>query len=50
MIPSMELFDRLANELMRVARYSSAYLLDDIEFKNGYINEVSQVIRLIRSY
>jgi len=47
-LPSIERFDKYANELMKVARYSSAYLIDDIEFKNGYIYEISQVIRMIK--
>ncbi|MDC9616105.1 DUF4225 domain-containing protein [Xenorhabdus khoisanae] len=42
-------FDYVANELIKVARYSSAYLLDDREFKNGYLYEVNEVIRLIRN-
>ncbi|CDL80438.1 DUF4225 domain-containing protein [Xenorhabdus cabanillasii] len=44
-----ERFDYAANELMKVARYSSAYLLEDIEFKNGYLREINEVIRLIRN-
>lgn len=47
-LPSIERFDKYADELMKVARYSSAYLIDDAEFKNGYIYEISQVIRIIR--
>ncbi|MDC9591378.1 DUF4225 domain-containing protein [Xenorhabdus sp. XENO-10] len=42
-------FDHAANELIKVARYSSAYLLDDREFKNGYLHEINEVIRLIRN-
>ncbi|WFQ81621.1 DUF4225 domain-containing protein (plasmid) [Xenorhabdus sp. SF857] len=46
--PSLDLFDRYADELTKVARYSAAYLLDDIEVKNGYLHEIAQLIRVIR--
>ncbi|CDM92324.1 DUF4225 domain-containing protein [Xenorhabdus bovienii] len=46
--PSLNIFDKYADELTRVARYSAAYLLDDIESKNGYLHEISQLIRVIR--
>ncbi|MDE9463433.1 DUF4225 domain-containing protein [Xenorhabdus bovienii] len=42
-------FDYAANELIKVARYSAAYLLDDMEFKNEYLHEINEIIRLIRN-
>ncbi|MDE9590467.1 DUF4225 domain-containing protein, partial [Xenorhabdus bovienii] len=36
-------------ELIKLSQYSSAYLLDYIEFKNGYKYEISQVVRLIKN-
>ncbi|MDE1496954.1 DUF4225 domain-containing protein [Xenorhabdus bovienii] len=42
-------FNFYANELIKLSQYSSAYLLDYIEFKNGYKYEISQVVRLIKN-
>ncbi|MEI8663013.1 DUF4225 domain-containing protein, partial [Xenorhabdus bovienii] len=42
-------FNFFANELIKLSQYSSAYLLDYIEFKNGYKYEISQVVRLIKN-
>ncbi|MDE9519434.1 DUF4225 domain-containing protein [Xenorhabdus bovienii] len=42
-------FNFYANELIKISQYSSAYLLDYIEFKNGYKYEISQVVRLIKN-
>ncbi|MDC9624040.1 hypothetical protein PSI22_21015 [Xenorhabdus sp. XENO-7] len=42
-------FNFYANELIKLSQYSSDYLLDDIEFKNGYKYEISQVVRLIKN-
>ncbi|BET98899.1 DUF4225 domain-containing protein [Xenorhabdus taiwanensis] len=46
--PSLGVFDKYADELTKVARYSAAYLLDNIESKNGYLHEIAQLIRVIR--
>ncbi|OCA56508.1 hypothetical protein Phpb_00379 [Photorhabdus namnaonensis] len=48
-MPSMKQFDYYGDELIKISRYSAAYLLDDIELKNNYLCEISQVVRLIRS-
>ncbi|MBC8954921.1 DUF4225 domain-containing protein [Xenorhabdus sp. PB62.4] len=42
-------FNFYANKLIKLSQYSSAYLLDYIEFKNGYKYEISQVVRLIKN-
>ncbi|MCW7549420.1 DUF4225 domain-containing protein [Photorhabdus sp. APURE] len=48
-IPTMSHFDFYGDELIKISRYSAAYLLDDIESKNEYLYEIGQVVRLIRS-
>ncbi|WP_426575412.1 DUF4225 domain-containing protein (plasmid) [Xenorhabdus stockiae] len=42
-------FNFYANELIKISQYASAYLLDYIEYKNGYKYEISQVVRLIKN-
>lgn len=48
-MPSMKQFDYYGDELIKISRYSAAYLLEYVDLKNNYLREISQVVRLIRS-